>query len=75
MLGQGVRATQANPARHRKRALLRHLLVHLAPCMYVQADSAPERHDAAMVALFFVFWMFVGSFFALNLFVGKRLNA
>ena len=40
----------------------------------MQAGSAPERHDAAIISLFFVFWMFVGSFFALNLFVGVIID-
>ena len=31
---------------------------------------APERNDTNPVALYFIVWIFIGSFFAMNLFVG-----
>jgi hypothetical protein len=43
--------------------------------MFAGMDSvgpglAPVRSDSSPVALYFIMWMFVGSFFAMNLFVG-----
>eukprot|EP00966_Prymnesium_polylepis_P229912 5319906-Prymnesium_polylepis.1 len=43
--------------------------------MFVAMDStgpgtAPQRNDSNAVALYFILWIFVGSFFAMNLFVG-----
>ena len=35
-----------------------------------QPGQAPVRNDSSAAAIFAVFWMFVGSFFAINLFVG-----
>eukprot|EP00966_Prymnesium_polylepis_P266322 6152377-Prymnesium_polylepis.1 len=40
----------------------------------VGPGSAPRRDDDAWTALYFVLWMFVGSFFALNLFVGVMVD-
>ena len=34
----------------------------------------PERNDFSPAALFFILWMFVGSFIALNLFVGAIVD-
>ena len=31
---------------------------------------APVRHDQSLAAFYFLFWIFFGSFFAMNLFVG-----
>eukprot|EP00966_Prymnesium_polylepis_P063177 1466523-Prymnesium_polylepis.2 len=36
----------------------------------VGPGHAPVRNDTSGLSLFFIAWMFVGSFFALNLFVG-----
>ena len=43
--------------------------------MFVMMDStgqgtAPERNDFAFDSVFSIVWMFVGSLFAMNLFVG-----
>jgi len=46
-----------------------------------EPGHAPERNDFSAAYVFAVFWMFVGSFFAINLFVGvvvdnfNRINA
>ena len=36
----------------------------------VAPGVAPVRNDSNPVALYFILWIFVGSFFAMNLFVG-----
>ena len=38
----------------------------------VGVDIAPERNDFSANSIFFIMWMIVGSFVALNLFVGTR---
>eukprot|EP00965_Chrysotila_dentata_P002125 70091-Pleurochrysis_carterae.AAC.1 len=35
---------------------------------------APERDDFSPAALFFILWMFIGGFLALNLFVGTIVD-
>ena len=37
-------------------------------------ELAPLRNDSAGSAIFFILWMFIGSFFALNLFVGVIID-
>ena len=38
-------------------------------------DVAPERNDHSANSLFFIAWMIVGCFVAINLFVGATLAA
>ena len=40
----------------------------------VGVDIAPERNDFSANSIFFIMWMIVGSFVALNLFVGMRAS-